>query len=1001
MATKITGFGAGGFGSKAFGGSVKKKADPLAAVLKSNAKSRADLAALGQADPTAKPDPSALDRIFGVLDTPGAGIRALAHNLVNKPTDADVNPLDEMGKALRGEQRVEGADILGDLGVSNKWGKMLGGMAIDILLDPVTYITAGIGGAGKSATTSTLAKLAAGTETLDNVLDAAKVAKYADILDESGHIADAANVSKEVAASLYDDVAKALGYKGGIKFMGAEVLPTNGNEVGRTVKTLLRGQNEAVPQAVNDALKPLSTWFEQGFVHDELTPIYREGNEFVKAFTTIATRDRNAGLHVADQAAEALQRKLESVIPDERTRMLVSKGIGRQFGDTGNMAKFAAAFEAGDTEAISALRASLFDPDAIRRTLEEAGIVGQELEDAVVGAQFAQDTFAGLLDSKRAVGLEATSRYGAGVGGEAAGYVPGRDLYRGSNKEAKTAAALMDDVFGQADVVAPDHAESFMNRLNRPSTEHSKVYANTEMRRAGLTMDDLAAGATEGSAQGLRTEGDIAQLLGGKARKDLRDVAYKKYVDDITGVLGTDPDLIATLEKSKAIFTNDDATRGFLKASDKALNVWRKWATIYNFPMFPARNWLSNKFLLSTEGILDPVAIGDALKIATASEDDLAKMALTYGGRTQTGAEWLAEAQSKRVYVGAPETLQMVGKQAQGKSLIGKLEHFAGDVNQRFVEDADRLSGYFAALNKGLDPDAAAMMVDRALYSYAPEALTVFERNIMRRVTPFYTFMRRNTPHMIELLGTKPGSLTWISHAKESGEAATGIDTNILPDYTKNLFSVPLPTSDKNPMLLSTSGILPIGDLERILPLQNPKEFAREQLSSLNPFVRDLIIEFPLNQDIYRNGKIETFVGAKTKLPASVQAFDGAVKGIPVLGDLWAKAKSQLGIISTTNASGATSLVGNAYANKAIADFLPWMKSVDRLVQEDKSGLITQLSGVKMIPYDAESFTTQKAYDDRATLTDILARLKGEGKVAPKKSSKKSDPLTKLLGGGK
>ena len=116
-------------------------------LLRQNESSRQKLSEAGYDDPTREVKPSVLERIFGPLDALGTGVRGLVYNAVS---DENVDVWDEMGKALKGEDRVEGADILEELGVDNKWGKMLGGFAVDMLLDPLTYITLGYGAAAKA-----------------------------------------------------------------------------------------------------------------------------------------------------------------------------------------------------------------------------------------------------------------------------------------------------------------------------------------------------------------------------------------------------------------------------------------------------------------------------------------------------------------------------------------------------------------------------------------------------------------------------------------------------------------------------------------------------------------------------------------------------------------------------------------------------------------------------------------------------------------------------------
>jgi hypothetical protein len=1032
---------AGLFGStsKSLFGTAKKS--PLDQVLSGNVKKRADLSAIGASDPTAKPSPSALERIFGVMDIPGVAVRGLVHNAIDSKKPVDISS--EVGKSWRGERRVEGADILGDLGVQNKWGKLAGGLALDILLDPVTYITMGIGGAGKSATTSALGKMAAvnaddfareGIEALvkAGITKPGMAEKLAPLYAKYGD--DFAKGLKNVPDTIYDDVARVLGYKEGIKFMGQRVIPASTNKGARWAKNLMRGKNARVPQGINDVLDPLSRTLEKAFIYPDAADTLHQAGEAERAFELMRITQKNNAKHVADTANRAFAKHIEKTLPNERTRAILSMGISKQLGGPEDIAAIAkeldvisngwdtikAANKLADKDAAAKIIESAKDriataslersklieaswnPNAVRETLEAGGVAGDELETAVKLGDEIQAYLDKLLDLRKGAGLKDTTLFGVskeesdllGIPRSAA-YVRGGDVvprqsnrtllhpFRGEAAETRKASGMFDEILNATEPAqVSGRYTGFGSRKQVPSAEKSKSMLTPEMRRAGLTKGDLLAGV-DPTGKPLSTELDPAKWVLSRAQKDSGDIVYKQYVDDITRVLGDDPDLIKDLEKGREFFTNDEATKGFLRQSDKILNTWRKWATIYNFPMFPARNSISNKYLLATEGILSPAAQNHAIQIAM---NPALNKSFTHGGVTRTAKEWLDEAAKRRVWVGEFEKMELVGG---GKS--SKLGEVLGDVNQRFVEDSDRLAGWFAALDKGLDEDAAALLVDRALYSYAPEARTVFERNVMRRITPFYTFMRSNTPHMATLLTEKPGALTWVGHAKESGEAATGIDESVLPDYMKNLFPIPVPgLIDQNKTtMLSTSGILPIADLERTAPFQSPKEMVRENLSALNPFVRDLFIEFPLNIDIYRQGPIERFSGDLKRMPSYIEVFDDNVKGLPVIDPVWAKVKDALGIFERTSASGDAYLAGNAYAIKAVQDFVPWMSSVARVTKEDRSGLITQLSGVKMSPYEPENFAQQKAYDDQAALSDELLRLKQEGKTPKKKATVK------------
>ena len=118
MATQLKSlFGGGTSGSLI--SAPKAAGNTLDDLMRQNQASREKLGAAGINDPTKEDKPSALERIFGPLDALGVGVRSLAYNAV---AEENVNPLDEMWKAVKGEERIEGADILEELGVENKWG---------------------------------------------------------------------------------------------------------------------------------------------------------------------------------------------------------------------------------------------------------------------------------------------------------------------------------------------------------------------------------------------------------------------------------------------------------------------------------------------------------------------------------------------------------------------------------------------------------------------------------------------------------------------------------------------------------------------------------------------------------------------------------------------------------------------------------------------------------------------------------------------------------------
>lgn len=77
----------------------------------------------------------------------------------------------------------------------------------------------------------------------------------------------------------------------------------------------------------------------------------------------------------------------------------------------------------------------------------------------------------------------------------------------------------------------------------------------------------------------------------------------------------------------------------------------------------------------------------------------------------------------------------------------------AGDI----VENMNRMPLFIESLKEGYTPLEAARRTIGTHFAYTPEALTSFEKTIMRRLIPFYSFTRQNLPRTVGRLATNPG----------------------------------------------------------------------------------------------------------------------------------------------------------------------------------------------------------------------------------------------------
>lgn len=105
-----------------------------------------------------------------------------------------------------------------------------------------------------------------------------------------------------------------------------------------------------------------------------------------------------------------------------------------------------------------------------------------------------------------------------------------------------------------------------------------------------------------------------------------------------------------------------------------------------------------------------------------------------------------------------------------------------------FTENVNRLAGFIGLLRQGYNFESAAMKIRAAHVDY--QMLSDFERNVMRRLIPFYTFSRKNIPYALQELIERPGGLagTYIKFGADLREQAGGF----VPEYLGGGLALPL-----------------------------------------------------------------------------------------------------------------------------------------------------------------------------------------------------------------
>jgi len=185
------------------------------------------------------------------------------------------------------------------------------------------------------------------------------------------------------------------------------------------------------------------------------------------------------------------------------------------------------------------------------------------------------------------------------------------------------------------------------------------------------------------------------------------------------------------------------------------------------------------------------------------------------------------------------------------------------------VEDRLRLPLFINRLKKGYSPAEAAKDVFKFHFDYLPETgLTPFERMAMRRIIPFYTWTRNNVPLQIEMMMRQPGKYAGLEKLRQAMLGKEGKEEmKWLPEWMREMFifKLPSPAELKNapPWIrkifeddlgrsLWMQLDLPLDDI-KYLPISSSG--IREIASALTPFLK-YPIELYMNRNFYFGGDI-------------------------------------------------------------------------------------------------------------------------------------------------
>ncbi len=261
---------------------------------------------------------------------------------------------------------------------------------------------------------------------------------------------------------------------------------------------------------------------------------------------------------------------------------------------------------------------------------------------------------------------------------------------------------------------------------------------------------------------------------------------------------------------------------------DKVTRAWKTGVTIYA-PSHHIRNLIGDLYLSWMAGVNNPAVYNKARKVLFSQKERYSDLetvenlvgtnalsgALSRPGdvitKTKSGHKLTAE----QIYIAAHSNGLLphvdIFEELYGESLTkfkpfgGRLKGAATKLSEN-REHFTRLAHFIDLLEKSKEKDLKKLFADSAkvVRKWHPDGsdLTDFERNVLRRVLPFYSWTRKAIPLMIESALLNPGKTIAYSKMMQSFQGAMGIES---PNRTD-----PFPLDQLFPDWIKEKGIGPI-----------------------------------------------------------------------------------------------------------------------------------------------------------------------------------------------
>lgn len=358
---------------------------------------------------------------------------------------------------------------------------------------------------------------------------------------------------------------------------------------------------------------------------------------------------------------------------------------------------------------------------------------------------------------------------------------------------------------------------------------------------AGQKLDEAGNIVERGNAERL-----LAEAIGANANVATsgRVLDVAGYINDLD-TLRVPQDLIESLKSGVQRASTPTEAQGLLKKYDQFLQSFKSLALL--FPSRYTRDMYSGSFAGATQGLFSPLDSYAGIQAGRGNYKPLARRL-----RQAPGYENLTDEQAIRKFLGdsgaerltdfniaddlsrdasnlttpdvfpgsaGPYTQSVRDKFRRqrnplaiteigpdGKRRLSRSNLFwaqrnragnpnwlleAGDSAATASDSWNRIGTYLTAIRQGYTPEAAKAMSDLTQVVYRPEAFTSFERDVIKRLVPFYSYTKGIAPLVADNLINQPAGLMGqsIRLVNRAGEPS---EDRFVPEYLRQSAAIPL-----------------------------------------------------------------------------------------------------------------------------------------------------------------------------------------------------------------